>query len=72
MYYVGGVLSGIVVGLGCKAFFAQQFQGKIRDYQADILKSHTKIHELEARNAELEKRVKELEDYFVLDKLSMN
>jgi len=72
MQYAGGVLTGIVVGLICKAYFATQMQGKIREYQGDIVKSHTKILELEAKNDRLEKRLKEIEGAFTKHRLFMN
>lgn len=72
MQYGGAVLAGIVVGLICKAYFAGQMQNKIRGYQSDIVKSHSKILELEANNDKLEKRIKELEGSFIKDRLFMN
>lgn len=59
MQYGGPVLAGIVVGLLCKAYFAGQVHNKMRGYQGDIVKSHAKILELEAKNEVLEKRLKE-------------
>jgi len=70
--YGGAVLAGIAVGLVCKAFFAFQMQSKIRDYQCDIVKSHAKILELDAKNGQLEKRIKELEGSFTKDRIFMN
>ena len=70
--YGGAVLAGIVVGLICKAYFASQMQRKIRDYQGEIVKSHSKILELEALNYRLEKKVKDCEGVFVKDRLVMN
>ena len=72
MQYAVGVLAGIVAGLVCKAYFAAQLQGKIRGYQSDIVKSHTKILELEAKNDKLEKRLKLSEGTFVKDRLILN
>ena len=72
MEYGGPVLAGIVVGLICKAYFASQMQNKIRGYQSDIVKSHSKILELEAYSGKLEKRVKELEGSFTKDRIFMN
>lgn len=72
MQYGGAVLAGIVAGLICKAYFAFQMQGKIKDYQGDIVKSHAKILELEAKNDKLEKRIKELEGSFTKDRIFMN
>jgi len=70
--YCGAVLAGIAVGLICKAYFASQVQKKIRGYQSDIVKSHSKILELEAENGQLEKGLKELEGSFKKDRIFMN
>ena len=72
MQYGGSVLAGIIVGLICKAYFAAQMQSKIRGYQCDIVKSHARILELDARNDMLEKRIKELEGSFTKDRIFMN
>lgn len=70
--YAGSVLAGIVVGLICKAYFAAQVQNKIKGYQSDIVKSHSKILELEAYADKLEKRLKEMEGSFTKDRIFMN
>lgn len=72
MQYAGPVLAGIVASLIFKAWFAHQLQNKIRGYQSDIVKSHSKILELEAQNYQLEKRVKEMEGNFIKDRIFMN
>ncbi len=72
MQYGGSVLAGIVVGLVCKAYFASRMHGKIRGYQSEIVKSHAKILELDAKNDQLEKRIKEIEGTFTKDKIFMN
>ena len=64
--YAGAVVTGIVVGLIFKAYFASQLQNKIKRYQGEIVKSHAKILELEAINDKLEKRIKEVEVPFVV------
>ena len=70
--YGGAVLVGILVGLICKAYFASQMQSKIRGYQIDIVKSHAKILELEAKNDQLEKKIKEIDGSFNKDRIFMN
>ena len=70
--YAGAVLAGISVGLIFKAYFASQVQSKIKRYQGEIVKSHAKILELEAKNDKLEKQVKEVERSFVQEKFVMN
>ena len=72
MQYVGAVLAGIAAGLICKAYFVSKMQSKIRGYQSDIVKSHSKILELEATNGRLGKRIKELEPGFSKDQIFMN
>jgi hypothetical protein len=70
--YGGAAIAGIAVGLLSKVFFARQIQGKIRGYQSEIVKSHSKILLLESQNDRLEKRVKELEGQFSKERLFMN
>lgn len=70
--YGGAVLAGLLVGLVFKAYFASQMQRKIKDYQGQIVKSHSKILELEAINYRLEKKVKEVEAVFAKDRMVMN
>jgi cell division protein FtsB len=72
MQYGGAVLSGILVGLFFKAYFASQVQTKIKRYQCEIVKSHGKILELEAKNDQLEKRIKTAEGTFSKDRLQLN
>lgn len=70
--YGGAALIGIVVGFLFKAYFASQMHSRIRDYQSDIFKSHSKILELEEANYKLETRLKEVEGIFSKDKIFMN
>ena len=72
MQYGGAVLTGTVFGLLCKAFFASRMRAKIKGYQRDIIQSHTNILELEAKNDQLEKRIKDAEGMFSKDRLFMN
>jgi uncharacterized membrane protein (DUF106 family) len=72
MQYGGAVLIGIVTGLICKAYFASQVQGKVRRYQGEMVKSHARILELEAKNDQLEKRLKDAECRFIKDQLVFN
>ncbi len=62
--YSGAVVVGILVGLIFKAWFARQMHNKIRGYQEEIAKSHSKILSLEAENDSMAKRIKELESKF--------
>jgi len=70
--YAGAALFGVVVGFIFKAYFASQLHNKIREYQGDILKSHARILELEAKNDQLEKRLKQKDVVFSKSKLFMN
>lgn len=72
MQYAGSVLLGIIAGLVCKAYFASHYAKKIREYEGDILKSHAKILELEAKNDKLEKRIRENQRSMGRDYLVMN
>lgn len=72
MQYGGAVVVGIATGLLFKMYFAGQIQGKIKEYQCNIVKSHSKILELEAKNEALEKRIREAEGIFSKDKIFMN
>lgn len=72
MQYCLPVLSGVVAGLLCKAYFKTQMQKKIKDYQNDLIKSQEKIIELQALNEKLQKRVQEMEGYFSKDRIIMN
>lgn len=66
------IISGIIAGLICKAYFATQMKRKIKGYQNDITKSRERIIELEALNEKLIKRLQEMKDYFSKDSINMN
>ena len=70
--YSGAVIAGLLVGLLCKAYFAHQMKNKIEEYQADIVKSHSRILKLDGVNEKLERRIKELEGQFPKDRIFMN
>jgi hypothetical protein len=70
--YGGAVVAGIVVGLLAKAFFAHQMQNKIKEYQSEIVKSHSRILVLDGQIEKLEKKVKELERHFSKERLMLN
>lgn len=72
MQYAGSVAAGIVVGLIFKVYFAAQVHKKIRGYQGEIVKSHSRILHLEEINDKLEKRINELERTFAKDQIFMN
>jgi hypothetical protein len=72
MQYFAPVLSGVIAGFICKAYFAAKMQNKIKDCQNDLMKSQEKVFELQTLNDNLENRLRELERYFSKDSISMN
>lgn len=72
LQFSGAAIVGIFAGLISKTYFASRFQNKLKGYQKDIVKSHAKILELEAKNDRLQKRLKDLEGIFSKDRISMN
>lgn len=72
MQYGTPVLAGLLIGLVCKRYFSSRLEGKIREYKIDIVKSHEIILDLEAKNYQLEKRLKEVEGVYKKDRLFMN
>jgi hypothetical protein len=66
------VSTGIIFALIFKAFFSKDRQREIREYQIDIVKSRSKILQLQARNEELEKLLNEREPSFIKDRLFLN
>jgi cell division protein FtsL len=70
--YGAAVVTGLAVGLVCKVIVARQMQTKIRGYQGEIVKSHSRILSLEAQNDRLDKKIKELEGKFSKEHLFMN
>ena len=71
MQYAGSVAAGILVGLLFKVYFASRMQKKIREYQGEIVRSHSRILHLEEINDRLEKKIREV-DSFSKDALIMN
>ena len=72
MEYAGSVAAGIVVGLLFKMYFASQVHKKIKGYQGEIVKSHSRILRLEEINGNLEKKLNETSSRFSKDQLIMN
>lgn len=70
--YGGAVAAGIIVGLLCKVFFARQMQSKIRDYQSEIVKSHSQILSLQAEGDQLQRKIKDLETRLQRERLMLN
>lgn len=66
------IISGVIAGLICKAYFATRMKSKLKTYENDIIKSRERILELEDMNGKLEKRLKDLEGKFSKDSISMN
>ena len=70
--YGGAVVAGIIVGLFCKVFFARQMQSKIRDYQSEIVKSHSKILTLQEEEDQLQRKIKDLETRLKRERLILS
>lgn len=70
--YYSPVFFGVAAAVICKAYFANKMQNKIKDYENDLMKSREKVFELEIVNKDLQKRLKEMENYFSKDKIIMN
>ena len=66
------VSTGIFFTLIFKAYFSKDLQRKIREYQIDIVKSRSRILQLQAKNEELEKLLKDREASFIKDRLFLN
>lgn len=72
MEYAGSVAAGILIGFCFKMYFAAKVQKKIRGYQGEIIKSHSRILQLDEINTRLERRIKELEHNLSRDRIYMN
>ena len=70
--YAGAVIAGVLVALIFKAYFAAKVHKKIRGYQGEIVKSHSKILELEAINYRLEIKLRDGEKVYSNHKMVMN
>lgn len=47
--------------LGVKTFYMQSIKAKVKEYQSEIARSHSRILKLEVQNEKLQKRIQELE-----------
>lgn len=72
LQYAGPVAAGLGIGLLFKMYFAMQVQKRIKDYQGEIVKSHSRILRLEEINGNLEKRLNETSRSFSKDQLILN
>ncbi len=72
LQFGGAAVVIIFTGLISRNYFASQFHNKLKGYQKDIVKSHAKILELEAKNSRLLNRLKDLEGIFSKDRFYMN
>lgn len=50
-----------LIAIGLRIFFANQWKQKVKDYQSEIAKSHSRILKLEVQNEKLQQRVQDLE-----------
>lgn len=46
---------------GVKTFYAKSIKTRVKDYQSEIARSHSRILKLEVQNEKLQQRIKELE-----------
>ena len=72
LQYMLPVFVGVIIGLFFKMYFAARVQKKIRDYQGEIVKSHSRILHLEELNTRLERQLKERGTEFSGEQLFMN
>jgi len=66
------IVSGVVAGLICKAYFANRLKSKLMESENQTLKNQERIRELEELNDKLEKRLKDMETLFSKDSISLN
>ena len=72
LQYVVPVTAGVMIGLFFKMYFAARVQKKIRGYQGEIVKSHSRILQLEEVNTRLERQLKERGAEFSSEQLFLN
>ncbi len=72
MQYALPVSAGVGLTLIIQAAFSVGARRRERDYQIDIVKSRTKILELEAKNKDLKNSLKAREGVFIKDRLFLN
>lgn len=51
----------ILITVVLRIFFANQWKQKVKDYQSEIAKSHSRILKLEVQNEKLQQRIHDLE-----------
>lgn len=52
-----------------RLFFANQWKQKIKDYQSEIAKSHSRILKLEVQNEKLQQKIHDLEGNNTISKI---
>lgn len=50
-----------LTAIGLRIFFANQWKQKVKDYQSEIAKSHSRILKLEVQNEKLQRKIDNLE-----------
>jgi len=61
LLYGSAIIFIIVAAIALKLFYSFSIRGKLKEYQSEIAKSHSKILKLEVTNEKLKQRVNELE-----------
>jgi cell division protein FtsL len=51
----------IVFAIFIRAFYSQQIKSKVKEYQSEIARSHSRILKLEVKNEKLQQQINELE-----------
>lgn len=61
IYAIVAFILLVLFVLGVKTFYAQSIKTRVKDYQSEIARSHSRILKLEVQNEKLQQRIKELE-----------
>jgi cell division protein FtsL len=62
--YIAGIAIFIVImAITFKLFFAAQWKMKVKEYQSEIAKSHSRILKLEVQNEKLQQKINDLEGH---------
>jgi hypothetical protein len=59
LQYGAPLFAGVIVGFIFKLYFRKQSRSRIKEYQSEIARSHSRILKLEAINETLEKRLRD-------------
>ncbi|MBX2931516.1 MAG: hypothetical protein KF781_06175 [Chitinophagaceae bacterium] len=62
LIYGSAIALIIISAIMLKVFYSSSIKMKLKEYQSEIAKSHSKILKLEASNEKLQQRIAELEN----------